>query len=666
MNIQIDYERGCLCSLVLGGRERLAAQTPLFRICLRGKDGQTLHIHAGQGEFVKGEYRNLSGLERVTLSVVPTEQEVRWRIAVTPTADWAVEWVEFPGVILPDLQQQDPVCGGTVLYPYNEGALIRDRLTREQTAFRSVEPAYPSHGCMPVFPNMVCSQMMAYLWEDCGLYIGLHDPSRAVKGIDFVGCEGGVLMRTRLFGGADFGEACAMDWDAVWREIDGRWESAAECYRAWLETALPPRVRKVCENSDLPGWYTELPLVVSYPVRGRYDTDKMTPNAFYPYTNALPVLERIKAQTGASVMALLMHWEGTAPWAPPYVWPPYGDAENFERFKQALHAQGDLLGVYCSGFGYTLQSHLDDYDRSQEYEARGLSAGMCAGPDGEVAISRICPAQRRGYDICPASPVGREILEEAYRPLLESGVDYSQILDQNHGGGQYFCYSRHHGHPPVPGRWMTERMQDMLNGWNALGKGMLLGCESAAAEPFIGQLAMSDNRFELNYYCGRPVPLYAYLYHEYVRNFMGNQVSCPFPSDIETLPYRLAYSFSIGDLMTLVLSPDESILTRWGARPEAIPADRDTVLRLIANLTRFYHSKGKPYLSCGRMGPSLALDCPTVTFKTWTGECRLPSVLCSAWADGAHILVNPFPEVQTVRLGGREVSVPALDAILIR
>ena len=46
---------------------------------------------------------------------------------------------------------------------------------------------------------------------------------------------------------------------------------------------------------------------------------------------------------------------------------------------------------------------------------------------------------------------------------------------------------------------------------------MLLGCESAAAEPFIGGLLMSDNRYELNYPFGTVVPTYAYIYHEYVR-----------------------------------------------------------------------------------------------------------------------------------------------------
>lgn len=671
MNVRINWNKGQLESVVLHGKERLKKQGPLFAIGLQNASGETLVTDAYGGQYEDGQYRGFSHLESVTVTAVTEEDQVRWRIEVTPKAGWAVEWVDFPCVTLPDLKAQDPQEGGRVLYPYNEGVMVDNRRLREQSSLRSVEPCYPFHGSMPVFPNMLCSQMMAYLWDDCGLYLGAHDPHRATKCLDFLGDEGGVAMRMRLYGGGDFGQRYAMDWDIVWQKIDGAWQSAADVYRAWFESALPPRVEKSKTNRRLPAWYEDSPLVVAYPVRGRFDTDDMSPNRLYPYTNALEVLGDIKKRTNSRILALLMHWEGTAPWAPPYVWPPYGDVENFLQFQEALHRQGDLLGVYCSGFGYTLHSHLTNYDRQEEYLQREWSKGMCAGPDSQVAVSRICTAQRQGYDICPASPKGRELLEEAYRPLLESGIDYSQILDQNHGGGQYFCYSRLHGHPPVPGQWMTQTMQELLEQWSDLANPMLLGCESAAAEPFIGSLAMSDNRFELNYRIGLPVPLYAYCYHEYVRNFMGNQVSCPLDQQTDTLAYRMAYSFSIGDCMTVVLSPEGEILNFWGARPHQVKANKEQILTLIANLTRFYCLQAKPYLYAGRMVTPLPLQCDTVTYAILHSNvpCRLPSVLCSAWESPegpVHILVNPQPCQQRVILGGETFFVPPLDGILVQ
>lgn len=102
---------------------------------------------------------------------------------------------------------------------------------------------------------------------------------------------------------------------------------------------------------------------------------------------------------------------------------------------------------------------------------------------------------------------------------------------------------------------MTKNMQDLLSDWNTASSDMLLGCESAAAEPFMGNLLFSDDRYELCYDIGRPVPMYSYLFHEYLHNFMGNQVCCYFPPTTDALLYRIAYSFAAGDAPALVLTP---------------------------------------------------------------------------------------------------------------
>lgn len=671
IHIAVDFSAGQVTSLILNGRERLAAPAPLFRLRVRQEHATTVLTAYDAADFTLTEngaiYRDfpIAGLSvQVRLTV---QQEAAWQIAVDLQNEaLMIEWVDFPLLTLPPLKSQQ----AEILLPYNEGALISDEDAREENSLKYQEPEYPSAGSYYLFPNMISAQMMAYLWPDTGLYIGAHDPQRGVKGIDFEPGPRGNTLRLRLFCGTDYGESFRTDYPIIWSETEGNWESAAERYRCWFEENLPPSVRKITENKQLPSWYTDAPLVITYPVRGVHDTDEMCPNALFPYTNALPLIDELAETVKSRLMVLLMHWEGTAPWAPPYVWPPYGGEENFRAFLDALHQKGHLMGVYCSGFGYTLQSNLTDYNMEQEYHAKGLSQAMCAGPKGEI-VSRICTAQRVGYDICPASPAGRKLLNDAYRPLFESGVDYAQILDQNHGGGQYFCYSADHGHPPAPGPWMTQKMQQLLGEWNQLAPNMLFGCESAAAEPFIGNLLFSDNRYELNYRIGHPVPLYAYLYHEYLRNFMGNQVSCSLSDDTDTLRYRLGYSFAAGDCMTLVLTPDGQFMSYWGMKDFSHLPDKEKTLKLVANLLRFYREKAKPWLSAGRMISAAPLACGSVTFnrKNTTRTVTLPALLTSAWEDPdghrAQIIVNPGDTDETCTVNGQTVTVPALDAVLL-
>lgn len=221
---------------------------------------------------------------------------------------------------------------------------------------------------------------------------------------------------------------------------------------------------------------------------------------------------------------------------------------------------------------------------------------------------------------------------------------------------------------------MTERMQELLAEWNGIAGKMLLGCESAAAEPYVGNLLFSDNRYELNYRMGHPVPLYSYIYHEYLRNFMGNQVGCPMREEVdEHLWYRLAYSFAAGDCMTLVLDQDGQIKSRWGKSKidyEYVP-NQEPILRLVKNLTAFYHDRAKPFLFAGRMIEGRAVECGSLTFDRYDTEdlVTLPDILSTAWEapDGrrAQILVNPQDHVVACRVGDDEIRIDPLSAILL-
>ena len=578
----------------------------------------------------------------------------------------ALEYVDYPCIPLKRLVKNGG--SGKILLPYNEGVVIDDAYQRGNQAFGRQKIEYPSQGTYYVFPNMMSSQFMAYLSDEGGVYFGAHDEKRGLKAFDFEPTDDGVTLSVRTYSGRNFGEDYELDYPLVTRTFSGTWEDAAEIYRAWFDGHLPKNVKKVKDNKSLPEWYEDFPLIVAYPVRGVHDMDEMKPNALFPYVNVLPYIDEISGITDSRVMALLMHWEGTAPWAPPYVWPPFGGVDEFNKLRDALHERGHLLGVYCSGFGWTYKSNLNDYNRIAEWNSGAVEAAMCAAPGGKVHISKICTGQRSGYDLCPASDKAKEILADAYTPLFKSGIDYAQILDQNHGGGQYLCYSSEHGHPPMPGSWMTENMQSLLGEWNEQAPSMLFGCESAAAEPFIGNLLFSDNRYELNHHIGTPVPLYSYIYHEYIHNFMGNQVCCPLDVNTDTLCARLAYSFAAGDCMTVVMMPSGEFIPHWGCR-ECLNPDKKKALLFIKNLMRFCRDEAKAYLLFGKMEKAAPVECESFSFNSHYGKkITMPTVLSTAWSfDGkrVQIFVNASEEAQTVKVMGKTITVKGLDAVMI-
>ena len=464
--VSFDTEAASFTSIRVGSQQMIGGETPVFKISLMDKKGNRSVFSATDAKKVSvlGKEVIYEGFSCGGLTVVvyfPEDGTGNYRIRAKVPGDLCAEWVDFPRLALqPLIKNGGP---GAILFPFNEGALVDDIRVREASpAFHHWEAGYPSQGCYAVFPNMVFSQFLAYVTESGSLYVGAHDEKRGVKQIDFYPEGDTVVLQNKVFTGASFGQEYEQDFPWVICGAGNTWQQAADVYKTWLRSHMPENMPKIKDNPKIPAWYKESPVVISYPVRGIHDMDRMTPNALFPYTNALPMVRSIQEKTHSKIMVLLIHWEGTAPWAPPYVWPPYGGEKPLLAFRDTLHEEGNLLGVYCSGFGFTKHSNLTGYEGESLLKEKHYLGGMCAAPSGRVKNSLICCAQRSGYDVCPASDIGKSILNEAYQPLFENDLDYAQILDQNHGGGQYFCYGKNHGHAPVPGAWMTENMQNFL------------------------------------------------------------------------------------------------------------------------------------------------------------------------------------------------------------
>lgn len=668
--VDFNFQEGIVNSVTYKGVEITAKESAIFAIRLLDKEGNIIDYTSREAKVVcengsTAVYSQFPEDFEVTVFVSECDGGFALRFAVKNNTDKIIEHIETLPLILKPFVKNGGI--GKMLFPYNEGLVAEDDDLRAPCHLQHLEPTYPTVTSCGLFPNMLCSQFLAYLFEGKGLYIGTHDEKRGPKELDYyaVDEQKNIKVEIRLYSGKTYGEDFAPEYDTVYRFFDGDWQDAADIYKQWFYQHLPEGVKKVKENDTLPSWYYDFPIILTYPVRGYHDMDTMTANELFPYVNILPYVDKFSKSTGAKIMVLLMHWEGTAPWAPPYVWPPFGGEEELDKLFDSLKERGHLLGVYCSGFSFTEQSNvLPEYDCKELLKDKETFKAFCAGRDGKVLRSKVCEGQRSGYDICVASDKGKEILNEAYQPLFDKKLDYVQILDQNHGGSQLFCYSKEHNHPPCVGPWMTTEMQTLLNGWNEKAGATLLGCESAASEPFLANLLFSDNRFELTHFIGKAVPLYSYLYHEFVHNFMGNQVCALLPA--ESYLYRVAYSFTAGDMPTIVLNPKGKILSFWGQRDlSSLPVEED-VLAFMKNLRAFYMDN-KELMCCGNMVKPLPYKTGEITFACDYGRSyTTEEVLTAAYSlDGStiQIFVNFNKEDKVIEFQGELLTVKAFSVL---
>ncbi len=694
-----DPEHGHIVSLTDGKKEFAAERLPIFKASFRDESGKRYFEDASEAKlsefFENEEFFRVRYVGQKCIAEIEARADngISWKISVTPCKELTAEWVNFPQIAVPN-----DLCasGYKILWGFNEGVLVDD-IKKRESFFGYREPEYPSLGVSGLYPAIVETQFMAYLNENGGLYFGAHDASDSLKGIDFYETKNGaILLQMRHFCGSRYGDTYSMSYPTVTRAFDGHWQDAADIYRAWFDENKKDAFVPITENKELPKWYGESPVIITYPVRGTHDMDEMTPNAMFPYINVMKHVERLERELDSKIMVLLMHWEGTAPWAPPYVWPPFGGEEELKKLIDALHERGDVLGVYCSGIGWTLKSNVADYDTAERFEKEHLEEEMCLSPEQKLPYSRICSAQRVGYDLCPARRFTVDTVEREVDKMVSAGIDYIQLLDQNHGGTSYFCYSKRHGHPPVPGKWQVDAMKKLLSGVTERGKGVLFGCESAAAEAYAPYLLFSDNRFELNYAVGVQVPLYAYLFHEYLNNFMGNQVCVGDIFDHDASPdnifERIAYSFSAGDMLTLVLNQYGEIAWNWGqVRTKSLP-DCDDVKTLVRNLNLWRKNCGKKYLHTGRMTKEFEVICGENEYARINSEysVKRSKVHTSAWISPektyGQFIVNYNPEAETVKvnvtkngcelvlsdgtreplaIGENEITVPRFEAVLI-
>jgi hypothetical protein len=336
--LTLNKQNGAIKSIEKNGKNMIAADNAehdLFEICFRDKanGGEVIRTYSDQAEKceisqtknrITIAYSQFEGMDisaTVTVDVAEDSPFMNWNIEVDNNTSYLMDYIDFPNVVVPN----DLVATGgdsRVFWPAQEGVVVEDMKVREE-GIRKYQPVEHPRllGWIGIYPSSAQMQFMAYYSSEAGLYMATHDDQFNVKGIEYCRAgENGIKMEYHLFAeGAGKGKY-KLPYDMVIGTFEGDWHDAADIYRSWSESSEIPRPTKIANNKDLPDWYFESPVVVTYPLRGEHDMDDgtMPPNALYPYTNALPHLENLSDAFDSKVMSLLMHWEGSAPWAPPY------------------------------------------------------------------------------------------------------------------------------------------------------------------------------------------------------------------------------------------------------------------------------------------------------------------------------------------------------------
>jgi len=577
-----------------------------------GRGGQPPAV-IGQGFELRFIHENPALTVRVTVRVPAMGPLSYWWLNAENKSPLAVIRAVFPGFAVPQVLGGDP-DDTVVIFPNANNSQRYWNLPQEfkyafQQRRKTEAPvAWPFRLCSALAPDVV--QMMALYDRAAGLYLASYDDKVNVKEYSVEGLDA-TAMRLNMAHLQPwlFGEDFAIPYYTAIGVFHGDWTEAAEIYRAWA-TRQPWCARgTLAAAKDTPEWIKRYPVhlrfMLKHPVRndpGRTEWDKLL--------DKLEEFGRDYPELKPDAMVNIVDYDPGGFWAGFYGerWPAWMGDQAFAARLREIKRRGMHPSLEPFGWHLTLQDeYRPDYDLRKKPFFPDLLANTLMW-DEEDARRPAGPAGARG-SVCVKSAYGQAVFAEDARRSAPWGVDLLQLMEINLAR-RNDCFNPRHGHPPGAGSWIFEAAYQAARKAREAGRAANpdFGADKEeTAEsliPVLDCMYIRNAQLKNMRWNGRPqlyknnVPLFDYIYHEYIALIDGVQANAP-----ETTRWCAGIAAALGHLTGPLFSGDP-------ASKHYREAKAGGAFEIIRNAKNAYLSYARQHVVLGRVLPPPGVEFP--------------------------------------------------------
>lgn len=673
--------RGSIVSMCNAEGREFASQLdvhPLFRVTCR-QDGVLTNVCEASAndarkftaERTSSGYRLVyedvgRAVAKVVCTVLAKEKDpsLRWRIALTPKAGWAVTKADYPQFALAECLGSTPVDDATVVGS-SRGGVRRFPMDPKRKYWKDRLVAH--------FPFNLVMQFGCY-YDDCGgLYTAAEDNQGNTKDLlmdrwyarvrpDGSHWGGEFLLRWTRYGYATSTEE--QDYDIVMRAFKGTdgeptsWYDAADIYREWSDRQFW-RKTKFLDKKSVPAWAKDAPAMIRFN-REWLDRPEFIQRWLKEYW--------LKKFPDVPLLVHTEGWEQHGDWVGADYFPCYPTDEMHIKINEWIKAAHGHPYPWPSGHNWNFQvGKRDDgtfrLDFSKDFLSRGAAHAAC-NPDGSVCYSNLeWLGGGSTAGMCPGDEWTIKWWNDICCELVKRGADYVQA-DQDNGARVRECWSTKHGHPPGPGKWETRAMrhqfETMLEEMRKIDPWAQFSFEDMN-EYYADILCFIDYR-DCRYLGSEWASVWNYIFHEYTPPFQSG-------SELHTKPHWLAHCVVDGQMPRL---PNRPLNYGFGSAP----TDAGGTLEFCERWIRLYHGPARKWLAHGRQLHPPKVVCELVdyveNFRGTVVQNVKPAVHAAAWeaADGSRAVcfANATDYDQTIawtwkgetrhlKMGSREIKI---------